>query len=115
MNVLTTSAVGGEVSSSPARRPVAIRLLRRCIAAAILITLTVFSFFVAACLISVFAHGEKFIGEIDDILIALVFFAAAAAFKLIESRLRATENTSTCIASAGPAPDQNLTADNCEG
>lgn len=92
MTVLTTSAVGGEVSSSQARRPAATRLLRCCTAAAILITLTVFSFFVAACLISVFAYGEKFIGELDDILIALVFFAVAAALKIVEKRLRARED-----------------------
>jgi hypothetical protein len=91
MTVLTTSAVGSEVSSSQARRPVAYALLRHCTAAAILITLTVFSFFVLACLISVFADGEKFIGEIDDILIALVFCAIAIVLKFIEKRLRARE------------------------
>ena len=94
MTVLTTSAVGGEVSSSQARKPAATRLLRRCTAAAILITLTVFSFFVLACLISVFGDGEKFIGEIDDILIALVFCAIAAALKIVEKRLRAKEEFS---------------------
>jgi hypothetical protein len=92
MTVLTTSAVGGEVSSSQARRPVANALLRYCTAAAILMTLTVFSFFILACLISVFADGEKFIGEIDDILIALVFCAIAVVLKVIEKRLRAKED-----------------------
>ena len=94
MNVLTTSAVGSESSSSQTWRPSANALLRRSTAAATLITLTVFSFFVLACLISVFADGEKFIGEIDDILIALVFCAIAAALKIIEKRLRAKEDFS---------------------
>ena len=94
MTVLTASEVSGEVSSSQARKPAATRLLRRCTAAAILITLTVFSFFVLASAISVFAGDETFIAEIDDVLIAIVFCAIAAALKIVEKRLRAKEDFS---------------------
>jgi hypothetical protein len=92
MTVLTTSAVPGEVSPSQEFRPAANMLMRRCAFAMILITLGAFSLVVAVCLISVFAHGEQYVGEIDDVLIALVFCAIAAVLKIIEKFLRARED-----------------------
>jgi hypothetical protein len=90
MNVTTISAVPSETSSPQTWRSAAVNtLLRRCGIAVVLVALAAFASLVAACLVSVFAHGEKFIGEIDDILIALTFCALAAAFKIIEKRLRA--------------------------
>ena len=108
MTVSTISALG-ETSSSQAWRP-ANTLLRRYAAPALLITLAAVSSLVAACLISVFAHGEKFVGEIEDISIALIFAVIAAALKIIEMCLRAREDASTHLASA--STNQRRTTEN---
>jgi hypothetical protein len=67
-------------------------LLLLCSTAAILMTFTGLLFLVGVRLAGVFAHSEKFTGEIDAISIALVFGGIAAALKTIEVRLRAKED-----------------------
>ena len=113
MTVSTISAAGGKTTSWQAwLQPAANSLLRRCAAPAILITLAAVSSLVGACLISVFVHGEKFVGELEDISIALVFAAIAAALKIIEMCLRAKQHASTNL--SAQATDQRLTTDHCE-
>ena len=62
---------------------------------AILMTFTGLLFLIGTRLLSVFAHGERFIGETDAISIALVFGGIAVALKTIEIRLRAEQDSST--------------------
>ena len=66
-----------------------------CSSTAILITLTGLSFLIGTRLLGKFAHGERFIGEIDAISIALIFSGIAVALKTIEIRLRAEQDSST--------------------
>jgi len=70
-------------------------LLLLCSGAAILMTFTGLLFLIGTRLLSVFAHGERFIGETDAISIALVFGGIAVALKTIEIRLRAEQDSST--------------------
>ena len=70
-------------------------LLMLCSSTAILITLTGLLFLIATRLLGIFAHGERFIGEIDGISIALIFGGIAVALKTIEIRLRAEQDSST--------------------
>lgn len=64
-------------------------LLLLCSSTAILMSLTGLLFLIGTRLLSLFAHGERFIGEIDAISIALIFGGIAVALKTIEIRLRA--------------------------
>ncbi len=50
-------------------------VLMLCSSTAILITLTGLLFLIGNRLLSIFAHGEKFIGEIDAVSIVLIFCA----------------------------------------
>jgi hypothetical protein len=61
---------------------------------AILMTLTGLLFLIGTRLFSIFVHGEKFIGEIDAMSIALIFGGIAVALKTIEIRLRAEQDSS---------------------
>ncbi len=70
-------------------------LLLLCSTTAILMTLTGLLFLIGTRLLSIFAHGERFIGEIDAISIALIFGGIAVALKTIEIRLRAEQDLST--------------------
>jgi len=69
-------------------------LLLLCSTTAILMTLTGSLFLIGMRLLSVFAHGERFIGEIDAMSIALIFGGIAVALKTIEMRLRAEQDSS---------------------
>jgi hypothetical protein len=69
-------------------------LLMLCSTAAIVMTFTGLLFLIGMRLLSVFAHGERFVGEIDAISIALIFGGIAVALKTIEIRLRAGEDSS---------------------
>jgi hypothetical protein len=69
-------------------------LLLLCSSTAILMSLTGLLFLIGTRLLSIFAHGERFIGEIDAISIALIFGGIAAALKTIEIRLRAEQDSS---------------------
>ena len=70
-------------------------LLLLCSTTAILMSLTGLLFLIGTRLLSIFARGERFIGEIDAISIALIFGGIAVALKTIEIRLRAEQDTST--------------------
>jgi hypothetical protein len=70
-------------------------VLLLCSTAAILMTFTGLLFLIGTRLLSIFAHGERFIGEIDAISIALIFGGIAVALKTIEVRLRAEQDFST--------------------
>lgn len=70
-------------------------LLLLCSTTAILMSLTGLLFLIGTRLLSIFARGERFIGEIDAISIALIFGGIAVALKTIEIRLRAEPDTST--------------------
>ena len=70
-------------------------LLMLCSTTAILMTFTGLLFLIATRLLSVFAHGERFIGETDAISVALIFGGIAVALKTIEIRLRAEHDSST--------------------
>ncbi len=93
--VVVTAWGGSDRSSSLRRRFAANNLLLLCGTAAILMTLTGLFFLIGGGLVSLFAHSEKFIGEIDGYSIALVFAGVAVALKTIELRLRAEEDSST--------------------
>jgi hypothetical protein len=69
-------------------------LLLLCSTMAILMTLTGLLFLIGTRLFSIFVHGEKFIGEIDAMSIALIFGGIAVALKTIEIRLRAEQDSS---------------------
>jgi hypothetical protein len=75
------------------RRSAANTLLILCGTAAVLMTLTGLFFLIGGGLVSLFAHSEKFIGEIDGYSVALVFAGIAAALKTLEIRLRAREDS----------------------
>lgn len=70
-------------------------LLMLCSTTAILMSFTGLLFLIGTRLLSVFVHGEKFIGEIDAISIALIFGGIAVALKTIEIRLKAEHDSST--------------------
>lgn len=70
-------------------------LLLLCSTAAILMTLTGLLFLIGTRLISVFAHGDRFIGETDAISIGLIFGGIGVALKTIEIRLRAEQDSTT--------------------
>ena len=70
-------------------------LLMLCSTTAVLMSLTGLLFLIATRLLSIFAHGERFLGEIDAISIALIFGGIAVALKTIEIRLRAEQDSST--------------------
>lgn len=70
-------------------------LLLLCSSTAILMTFTGLLFLIGTRLLSIFAHGERFIGEIDAVSIALIFGGIAVALKTIEIRLRAEQDSST--------------------
>jgi hypothetical protein len=70
-------------------------LLLLCSSTAILITLTGLLFLIGTRLFSIFAHGERFTGEVDAISIALIFGGIAVALKTIEIRIRAEQDSST--------------------
>ena len=70
-------------------------VLMLCSTTAVLMTLTGLLFLIGTRLLSIFAHGERFIGEIDAISIALIFGGIAVALKTIEVRLRAEQDLST--------------------
>lgn len=69
-------------------------LLLLCSTAAIVMTFTGLSFLIAIRLLSIFANGERFVGEIDAISIALIFGGIAVALKTIEIRIRAEQDSS---------------------
>jgi hypothetical protein len=69
-------------------------LLLLCSTMAILMTLTGLLFLIGTLLLSIFAHGEKFIGEIYAMSIALIFGGIAVALKTIEIRLRTEQGPS---------------------
>jgi hypothetical protein len=69
-------------------------LLLLCSTAAIVMTFTGLLFLIATRLLSIFTHGERFVGEIDAISIALIFGGIAVALKTIEMRLRAEQDSS---------------------
>lgn len=69
-------------------------LLLLCSTTAILMTLTGLLFLIGIHLLTVFAHGEKFMGETDAISIALIFGGIAVALKTIEIRLKAEQDSS---------------------
>ena len=62
-------------------------LLLLCSSAAIIMTFTGMLFLIGARLFSMFAHRERFLGEIDLISVALVFVGIAVALKTVEIRL----------------------------
>ncbi|HMG86425.1 MAG TPA: hypothetical protein VK574_11790 [Terracidiphilus sp.] len=70
-------------------------LLMLCSTSAILMTFTGLLFLIGTRLLAIFAHGERFVGEIDAISIALIFGGIAVALKTIEIRLRAEQDSST--------------------
>ena len=70
-------------------------LLLLCSTTAILMTLTGLLFLIGMHLLSISAHGERFIGETDAISITLIFGGIAVALKTIEIRLRAEQDSST--------------------
>lgn len=70
-------------------------LLLLCSSAAIIMTFTGMLFLIATRLLSIFAHRERFLGEIDLVSIALIFVGIAATLKTIELRLRAEQSPST--------------------
>jgi hypothetical protein len=70
-------------------------LLLLCSTTAVLMTLSGLLFLVGTCLLSIFAHSERFLGEVDAISIALIFGGIAVALKTIEIRLRAGQDSST--------------------
>ena len=69
-------------------------LLLLCSAAAIVMTFTGLLFLIATRLHSMFTHGERFIGEIDAVSLALIFGGIAVALKTIEIRPRAEQGPS---------------------
>jgi hypothetical protein len=69
-------------------------LLLLCSTAAIAMTFTGLLFLIATRLLSAFAHGDRFIGEIDAVSIALIFGGIAVALKTIEIRIRAEQDSS---------------------
>ena len=69
-------------------------LLQLCGTAAIAMTFLGLLFLISTRLLSIFAHGERFAGEIDAISIALIFGGIAVALKTIEMRLRAEQDSS---------------------
>ena len=69
-------------------------LLLLCSSAAILMTFTGMLFLIGMRLFNTFAHGERFLGEIDAISIALIFGGIGVALKTIEIRLRAEHHPS---------------------
>jgi hypothetical protein len=81
------------MTASPRSAPNVLLLL--CSTTAILMSLTGLLFLIGTRLLSIFARGERFIGEIDAISIALIFGGIAAALKTIEIRLRAEQDSST--------------------
>jgi hypothetical protein len=66
-----------------------------CSTTAVLMSLTGLIFLIATRLLAIFAHSERFIGEIDAVSIALIFGGIAVALKTIEIRLRAEQDSST--------------------
>ena len=70
-------------------------LLMLCSTTAILMSFTGLVFLIGTRLLGIFAHGERFIGEIDAISVALIFGGIAVALKTIEIRLRAEQDSST--------------------
>jgi uncharacterized membrane protein len=69
-------------------------LLQLCSTVAILMSFIGMVFLVGTRMLSVFARGERFIGEIDAISVALIFGGIAVALKTIEIRLRAGQDSS---------------------
>ena len=69
-------------------------LLLLCSTAAIVMTFTCLLFLIATRLLSIFTHGERFIGEIDAVSLALIFGGIVVALKTIEIRLRAEHDSS---------------------
>ena len=69
-------------------------LLLLCSTTAILMTLTGLLFLIGTHLLSIFAHGERFIGETDAVSIVLIFGGIAVALKTIEIRLRSEQDSS---------------------
>jgi len=69
-------------------------LLMLCGTTAILMSFTGLLFLISTRLLGIFAHGERFVGEIDAISIALIFGGIAVALKTIEIRLRAEQDSS---------------------
>ncbi|WP_348261155.1 hypothetical protein P8935_15250 [Telmatobacter sp. DSM 110680] len=70
-------------------------LLLLCSSAAILMTLTGLVFLIGTWVLRIFAHGERFLGEVDAISIALIFGGMGVALKTIEIRVRAEHDSST--------------------
>jgi hypothetical protein len=79
---------------TPSTRLAPNTLLLLCSAAAIAMTFTGLLFLIATRLLSIFTHGERFIGEIDAVSLALIFGGIAVALKTIEMRLRAEQGPS---------------------
>jgi uncharacterized protein involved in response to NO len=69
-------------------------LLQLCSTAAVLMTFIGLVFLIGTRVLSVFSRGERFIGEIDAVSIALIFGGIGVALKTIEVRLRAERDTS---------------------
>jgi hypothetical protein len=68
-------------------------LLLLCSGAAILMTFTGLLFLIGTRLLSIFAHGERFIGENDAISIALIFGGIGVALKTVEIRVRSEQDS----------------------
>ncbi|MGA7107645.1 MAG: hypothetical protein WBV28_15895 [Terracidiphilus sp.] len=66
-----------------------------CSTTAILMTLSGSLILIGMRLSGTFGGGEKFIGEIDAMSIALIFGGIAVALKTIEIRLKAEHDSST--------------------
>lgn len=69
-------------------------LLLLCSTMAILMTLTGSLILIGTRLSGIFLRGERFIGEIDAMSIALIFGGIAVALKSIEIRLKAEQDSS---------------------
>jgi hypothetical protein len=75
-------------------RSAPITLVLLCGTMSILMTLTGLLSLIGTRLLSIFAHGERFIGQIDAMSIALIFGGIAVALKTVEFRLRAEQGSS---------------------
>ena len=69
-------------------------LLLLCSTMAILMTLTGSLILIGTRLSGIFLRGERFIGEIDAISIALIFGGIAVALKTFEFRVKAEHDSS---------------------
>lgn len=69
-------------------------LLFLCSTMAILMTFTGSFILIGTRLSGIFLRGERFVGEVDALSIALIFGGIAVALKTIEIRLKAEQDSS---------------------